>query len=82
MEQHMKSWNDQRGERFVKRKLGKRGCQILGPKKKGRRSRNYINNFGMRQGEFLMKSAGIRDKNFETQRGDSKYYALEGWSCA
>jgi hypothetical protein len=29
-----------------------------------------------------MKSAGIRDKNFETQRGDSKYYALEGWSCA
>jgi hypothetical protein len=32
----------------------------------------------MRQGEFLMKSAGIRDKNFETQRGDSKYYALEG----
>lgn len=36
----------------------------------------------MRQGEFLMKSAGIRNKNSETQGGDSKYYALKGWNCA
>lgn len=71
-----------KGERFVKSKLGKKGCQILGPKKRGRWSRNYINNFAMKQGEFLMTSASIRSRNSKTQGGDSKYYALEGWNCA
>jgi hypothetical protein len=36
----------------------------------------------MKQREFLMINANTKDKKFEIQWGDSKYYALEGWSCA
>jgi hypothetical protein len=32
----------------------------------------------MRQGEFIMTRASIKDRNSETQGGYSKYYALKG----
>ncbi len=67
MEQHMKSYETIKGGKFLLTKNQERGDAKYQAQKKGKRSGNYINNFAMKQREFLMINASTKDKKFEIQ---------------
>jgi ribosomal protein L34 len=68
-------WDNQRTKGFFERKSRKKGCQILGPRKRSGRYGKLICSFVMKQGESPMISTSIGDGKFLIQGIASKYYA-------